>query len=171
MKRTFIIILILVSFIVLIALFTKKDSMEDMVSPGSLISELTLLNLDGGSWNISQEMGSVVILNFWASWCISCKEEMPSMNDFYKSIKNMPEIKLITILYRDDPQTALSYMKSEGYDFPVKLDPSLKAARLLGVTGVPETYIIDKEGRLVERVIGPFDWNDKDFRAYIMTLK
>ncbi len=171
MKRTVLIILILVSIIVLVAIFTKKDSMEGVVSPGSHIPELTLLNLDGGSWNLSQERGSVVILNFWASWCISCKEEMPSMNDFYKSIKNIPEIKLITILYRDDPQSALSYMRSKGYDFPVKLDPSLKAARLFGVTGVPETYIIDKEGRLVERVIGPFDWSDKNFRAYIMALK
>jgi thiol-disulfide isomerase/thioredoxin len=109
----------------------------------------------------------VIFVNFWASWCEPCKEEMPSIEALYKEMSSHRDFIMVTILYRDSPENALGYMKSNGYTFPVYVDPGGGAARSYGVTGVPETYVTDKKGVLIRRVIGPADWNAPDEKKQI----
>lgn len=77
---------------------------------------------------------------------------------------------MITILYKDSPENASAYMKAQGYSFPVYTDPDQKSASAFGVTGVPETYVIDKKGVLRQRVIGPADWSSPEAKALISAL-
>ncbi len=77
---------------------------------------------------------------------------------------------MANILYRDSPENAASYMKTMGYSFSVNLDPDDKAAASFGVTGVPETYIIDKNGVLRRKVIGSADWSSSEERQLINSL-
>jgi cytochrome c biogenesis protein CcmG/thiol:disulfide interchange protein DsbE len=114
--------------------------------------------------------GKVVFINIWASWCQPCKEEMPSIEALYRDMGSSGEFRMITILYKDSPETALGYMKSQGFTFPVYIDAGGVSARNYGVTGVPETFIVDKKGRLVKRVIGGMDWNSAEAKDYLQTL-
>ncbi len=114
--------------------------------------------------------GKVVFLNIWASWCQPCKEEMPSIEALYRGMSYADGFRMITVLYKDTPEPALSYMKSMGYTFPVYTDPEGTTARDYGVTGVPETYIIDKKGVLAKRVIGGMDWSSPEAKDFLQTL-
>jgi peroxiredoxin len=77
---------------------------------------------------------------------------------------------MITILYRDSPENASTYMKAHGSSFPLYTDPDQRSASAFGVTGVPETYIIDKKGVLRRRVIGPADWTSPEEKALIASI-
>ncbi len=114
--------------------------------------------------------GKVIFVNFWASWCQPCKEEMPSVEALYRDMAAHKDFVMVTVLYKDSPADAFAYMKSMGYNFPVFVDTDGNVARDFGVTGVPETYIIDKKGVLVKRVIGGLDWNGPDEKNMIKTL-
>jgi cytochrome c biogenesis protein CcmG/thiol:disulfide interchange protein DsbE len=111
----------------------------------------------------------VIFLNFWASWCEVCKEEMPSVDALYGDMAQRKDFVMVTVLYKDSPDNAFAYMKSKGYHFPVFIDPG-NVARNFGVTGVPETYIIDKKGMLAKRVIGGLDWIAPEEINMIKTL-
>jgi len=118
----------------------------------------------------SDLQGKVLLVNIWASWCQPCKEEMPSIEALYREMSTVGSFRMITILYRDSPGTALGYMKSQGYTFPVYVDNDGATARNYGVTGVPETFIVDKKGMLVKRVIGGMDWNSAEVKDYLQSL-
>jgi thiol-disulfide isomerase/thioredoxin len=112
----------------------------------------------------------IIFVNFWASWCQPCKEEMPSIEALYRDMMDRDSFVMITIIYKDSPENAIGYMKSNGYTFPVYVDPNGSSARNYGVTGVPETYIVDKKGVLVRRVIGGADWNSPDEKSQIKAM-
>ncbi len=167
--RISIYLLVCCSAAILLYSCQKKETGE-FLKEGSKVPAFTLKSADGtGTWSIEKNNGSLLIINFWATWCPSCREEMPSMQRFYKTF-NGNGLKMITVLYRDNPFSALSFMKEMRYDFPVFIDPEYKAAQIFGLTGVPETYIIAKNGILLNRIIGPFDWDSPDFKEYIKGL-
>ena len=124
----------------------------------------------GQAINIDQLKGKVVFVNFWASWCMPCKEEMPSIEALYKDMLKNDKFLMVTILYKDDERTASDYMRANGYTFPLYADNNGSSAKQYGVTGVPETYLIDKKGSLRKRIIGPADWNSSEAKAYINAM-
>ena len=112
----------------------------------------------------------VLFVNFWASWCQPCREEMPSIDSLYKDMLGNEKFQMITILYKDSYQDGTDYMKQKGYTFPVYSDINGITARNFGITGVPETYIIDKNGILIKRVLGPAEWNSPEIKSFIHSL-
>lgn len=118
----------------------------------------TLTDLHGKNWRMADLQGKVVFLNFWASWCQPCLQEMPSMKILDQ---RMPaeSFQMLTVLYNDRPEIAQNLVRKIGLSIPVLVDTNSVAARLYGLTGVPETYIIDPQGVLREKFIGPLDWN------------
>ena len=108
---------------------------------------------------LSELKGSVVFVNFWATWCPPCIDEMPSIERLSRNLAGNSKFKMVTILYNDDMNKVLGYMKEMNYTFPVYLDSEGDAAEKFGITGVPETFIIDKNGILRNKVVGPSEWD------------
>ncbi|MDH5202285.1 MAG: TlpA family protein disulfide reductase [Nitrospirota bacterium] len=120
---------------------------------------IELFDISKNKLLLSELKGSVVFINFWASWCQTCKDEMPSIERLYRYFSGNPKFKLFTVLYRDNMEKAFIYIKENGYTFPVYHNPDGSAARQFMVTGVPETFIFDKNGILKKKVIGPLEWD------------
>lgn len=121
--------------------------------------ELSLKDASGSVLNPDELKGSVVFINFWASWCQPCRDEMPSIQGLYDHFKGNNKFRVITVLYKDDYQSAARYLKENNLDLPVLIDDDGKSAKAYGIAGVPETYIIDKKGVLFKKFKGPAEWN------------
>ncbi|MEW6161944.1 MAG: TlpA disulfide reductase family protein [Nitrospirota bacterium] len=126
---------------------------------GTEAPEIEVTDIHKNRVKLSKLKGSVIFINFWASWCTSCIDEMPSIESLFRNMSGNPKFRVITILYKDDRDRAFRYVKEKGYTFPIYGDPDGYAAKQFGITGVPETFIIDKNGILRNKIIGPSEWN------------
>ena len=124
----------------------------------------------GRTLSSSDFKGRVLFINFWATWCQPCREEMPSIEGLFKHFMDNKDFVMLTILFRDDPQTGINYLKQNRFNFPLMLDKEGQAARAYGLTGVPETYIVDKKGILREKIIGPYQWDSPEALELIARL-
>jgi peroxiredoxin len=138
---------------------------EGMPAPG-----VRLTDLSGKDWDLSGLRGSVVIVNFWATWCPPCKEEMPSLSRLYEKYKERDDFEVLAVLYNDTTESAREFVEKGGFGFPVLIDPLNHTARDYGLTGVPETYIIDKRGVLAKKFIGPVQFDTPDSHAFMDRL-
>lgn len=133
---------------------------------GSPAPDFTVVDLKGNEWNLADLQGKVVFLHFWATWCPSCRDELPSIQRLYSELPE-EQFTTLTVLYKDDPGLAKSMVKQIGATFPVTVDPNGKAAQTYGLTGVPETYIIDKQGVLREKFVGAVHWDSPQSRQVL----
>lgn len=112
--------------------------------------DFTVLDENGNKVKLSDYFGKPVILNFWASWCYYCKEEMPDFNEAYHS---NTDIQFLMVNVTDGKQETISsakkFIEDSGYDFPVFYDTELNAATAYGASGLPMTVFIGKDGKLV----------------------
>lgn len=120
---------------------------------------LSLKDASGNALNPGELKDTVVFINFWASWCQPCRDEMPSIQGLYDHFKENKKFRVITVLYNDAYESAARYLKENNLDLPVLIDGGGKSAKAYGITGVPETYIIDKKGILIKKFTGPAEWN------------
>ena len=157
--RTIILLIILLSGITIVFYITRHEKPSDITEIKPLTSDTELYDINENKLMLAELKGSVIFINFWASWCPPCIDEMPIIEQVSRNLSGNSKFKLVTILYREDKEKALRYLKENNYTFPVYTDHGGSAARKFGVTGVPETYIIDKKGDLRERVIGPLGWD------------
>lgn len=128
-----------------------------------------LTDLDGKVWRLADLKGKVVFVNFWATWCQSCQEENPSLQALMNAEKGNDKFVLLMVLTDDDPAKARDYLKQHKFDFTVLLG-TRDVVGAYGLTGVPETFIIDKKGVLREKAVGPMEWNTPDVRGLIAKL-
>ena len=129
------------------------------VITGSTAPPFTVFDMDGGEVRLSDFLGEEVLLvNVWATWCGPCLTEMPSMQRLFASTPP-DRFKMLAILYKDEPAAADRLAIRQRYSFPILVDPGGQTAGLYGITGVPETYIVDKTGVLREKFIGPVQWD------------
>jgi cytochrome c biogenesis protein CcmG/thiol:disulfide interchange protein DsbE len=158
-NKAFILLTILLSGIIIAFLILRHQYSPRMTALGSVAPDIEFTDISKNKINLSDLKGSVVMINFWATWCEPCIDELPSIEVLFKQMSGTPKFKLITILFKDDEYRAINYMKENGYTFPLYLNPDGSAAKNFGITGVPETFIIDKNGVLRNKVIGPEEWN------------
>ena len=117
----------------------------------------TLADLAGnGSISLDQYKGKVVVLNFWASWCIPCKEENPALTDVWERYRES-DVVLLGIVFQDSTTAARDYTARLGNTWPSAVDGSGQVALSYGVFGPPETYFIGADGVIAGRHIGPID--------------
>ncbi len=144
-----------------------QDSVVTRLEIGNPAPDFTISDTKGKTWTLSQLRGQVVFVNIWATWCPPCVQEMPAMQDLFSTMP--PDtFKMLAILYNDAPAMAENLAAKLNLTFPILIDPQNMAARAYGVTGVPETFIIDKQGILREKFIGPVDWASPEARQMIM---
>jgi peroxiredoxin len=133
---------------------------------GKLAPGFNLVDRQGKTWDLEELKGQVVFVNFWATWCAPCREEMPSMQKLYTSLPSN-KFKMLAILSNDEPAFADQVVKKMGVTFPILIDPDKTASKAYGITGVPETYIVDKQGVLRERFLGPVAWDSREARQML----
>ena len=113
--------------------------------------------------------GRVVLINFWATWCAPCRDEMPSMND----LRRGPRFDQLVILAFSVDQSwdeVNRFMSENHFTLPVYADFDRKISTLYGTRKFPETYIIDKKGKVAFKIIGSTDWMDSEMLSYLSRL-
>lgn len=119
--------------------------------------------------NLVDTRGQVVLLNFWATWCKPCEDEMPAMDRLYRSLS--PEgFEMLAVSVDEEPELVEKFRQRLGVSFPILLDPEQNVSRRYQTTGFPESLLIDREGMIVERYIGPRDWDHSTYAKRIRKL-
>lgn len=136
------------------AVFGNKVFSKPSPLVGREASDFTLELFSGGKLNLSDLRGKAVLLNFWASWCMPCRDEAPALEASWKRYKDKPAV-FIGIDIWDDKDSALAYIKQFGGGYVNGIDPKGNIAVDYGIGGVPETYFIDASGRIVDKYTGP----------------
>ena len=113
--------------------------------------------------------GKVVVLNFWATWCPPCVEEMPSLVELQQRLKDKGVIVLAVSLDADEAAYH-KFLKDHGVNLITVRDPDLKSSNLYGTFKYPETYIIDRSGILRRKFIGAVNWNDPEVMSFLEKL-
>jgi len=131
--------------------------------------DFVLQDAAGNTWKLSSLKGKVVFVNFWATWCKPCRDEMPAMEALNKAMAERP-FQMLSIVFNDDLQMANSFARRLGATFPVLANPGPELAEAYMITGVPETFLIDAEGILRHKFIGPYDWNTPKMRNIVSGL-
>lgn len=154
-------LLVIILFISVIIGFTviKQQDTSGIATIGLIAPDIELFDSNREKITLSSLKGSVVFINFWATWCESCVEELPSINRLFGYFSDNTNLRILTVLYKDDIHNALEYMSRNKYSFPVFFTMDSSAAKKYGITGIPETFIIDKKGILRDKIIGPADWD------------
>lgn len=129
--------------------------------------DLPLLN--GGNVSLSDYKGKYVLVNFWATWCPPCRMEMPSMQELYKTMQGQ-DFVMLAISVREDKATVSEFIKASGYSFPILLDQRGTLSGKYTSQGIPSTYLIDPEGKIIAGAVGAKDWNSSSVRLLLQTL-
>jgi peroxiredoxin/Cu/Ag efflux protein CusF len=132
--------------------------------------DFTLLTLSGAPIRLSDLRGKVVLLNFWVTWCGSCRAEMPTIDALYRRYKNRGLEVLAVNLDAATTSKVQAFVGELGVTFRVGLDPSSSIARTYRVAGLPTTYLIDRVGNVVVQEVGARDWLDAVSRLAIEGL-
>jgi peroxiredoxin len=124
------------------------------------------LTLDGRPAKLSDLRGKTVVLNFWATWCPPCVEEMPSLNNLHTLLS--PQGGMVLGISVDDNQDAYDrFLLEHNIRFPTYRDPSKGISSSYGTFMYPETYIIDPRGRIAKKVIGPQKWDEPQWMEFL----
>jgi len=140
----------LLVLIVLVWGFLKSG--PSYVQVGGWAPDFTLPLLDGGEMCLKELHGQVVVLNFWASWCSPCRLEARVLEQVWKEYGG--EVTFVGIAHNDVPQRARAFVQRHGVTYPNGLDARGEIARAYGLTGVPETFVIDREGLVHAHHVG-----------------
>jgi cytochrome c biogenesis protein CcmG/thiol:disulfide interchange protein DsbE len=140
-----------------------QSAKYEPLTVGKAAPDFQLPDLNDKEIRLSDYRGKVVFLNFWATWCKPCREEMPSMEVLYKNFEKDGLVILAVSIDRVTTKKEIPpFVKSLNLTFPVLVDSWGQTDKRYKLMGVPETYIIDREGTLREKVIGPRDWTRLD---------
>lgn len=127
-------------------------------STGQLAPDFSLLDMQGQKVSLSDFKGQVVLLNFWATWCPPCREEMPSMELLHRKFKDQGLVVLAVNVEENGAEQVKRFLQRTPYTFSILLDDAAEAQNLYRVYQFPETFIIDRNGNVVETVTGAIDW-------------
>jgi cytochrome c biogenesis protein CcmG/thiol:disulfide interchange protein DsbE len=127
---------------------------SDPPQVGSPVPDFALTALDGSPMNLSEQRGKPVVVNFFASWCAPCREEAAALEQTWRMYQEQ-EVQFFGIAYKDADSKAQAFLDEFDVSYPSTVDPSNRTARSYGLTGVPETFVIDQQGLLVRHFLGP----------------
>ena len=127
------------------------------------------IDLNGQPGHLSDLRGKVVVLNFWASWCPPCVEETPALNRLAEHIASRGGV-VLGISVDQDPAAYQKFLVDQKVGFLAYRTPSNKTALDYGTSMYPETYIIDRHGRIARKIIGPQKWDSGDMLAYFDSI-
>ncbi|PEB56815.1 thiol:disulfide interchange protein [Bacillus pseudomycoides] len=150
----------------------KEVIAKNGIEVGKIAPDFELSKLDGTTVKLSDLKGKKVILNFWATWCGPCQQEMPDMEAFYKTYKDDVEILAVnyTVSERANGEEKVKqFAKEKGLTFPVLLDKDISATTTYKVITIPTSYFVDTKGVIQDKFIGPM--TQKEMEKRIEKLK
>jgi peroxiredoxin len=131
--------------------------------------EFSGLTADGQRVSLASRHGKVVLLNFWATWCLECRPEMPMFERLHREF-SAQGLAVVGINAREGTATIREYAKELGLTFPLMLDPKGTINAAYGVIGLPTTFLIGRDGRPLALAVGPREWASTPARAIIQAL-
>ncbi len=130
---------------------------------------LEAVDLQGKTWNATELAGKVVVLNFWATWCAPCKDELPTLQTLHDISDSQTVV--LTINVREPAARAARYVQSTGMTFPVISDAKGELAKRWGVTVYPTTILITPNGQARWRIMGDVDWSGPQANAWLADVR
>ena len=165
--KFFLVVIYLISTVIS---FSDEPNIKNLVihKQNKKLKNITFLDVDNKPINLNEFTGQLVIINFWATWCAPCKEEMPSLDN----LKNLKAFKNLKILPINVGQEDIQKSKIFFDDLKIKnlelyFDNSIKLAKTFTLRGLPTTVIINKEGDEFARIIGSIDFGDENFIKWL----
>ncbi len=129
---------------------------EGPIQVGKKAPDFLLTTFDGEEINSQELSGKVIVINFWASWCTPCKEEAADLEEAWRMYRDSGEVAFLGVDYVDTEPEAKAYLEEFEITYPNGPDLGTRISQAFRIRGVPETYIIDKNGVLAHAQIGPF---------------
>lgn len=137
---------------------------ETMLTP-----DFSVLSAEGKKISLKDFRGKIIFLNFWASWCEPCREEMPAMERLYQEFKDKNFV-VFAVNVKDRKQDAIDFVRELKLSYPVAIDPEGQVGLLYGAWGLPTTYLIGPKGEGLARAWGPAEWYSPAARKLIKEL-
>jgi thiol-disulfide isomerase/thioredoxin len=116
-----------------------------------------LKDLEGNDVSLENYRGKIILINFWATWCLPCRVEMPSMEKLYQEYKNKG-FSILAIDMQEDADSVKAFKEQYKLNFPILLDSEGSVGEFYGVISIPTTYLVDRDGYIIGGAIGARDW-------------
>ena len=159
--------------VVLVALAWAACAVPDFkpLQPGDKAPAFTASTLDGEEFSGADLVGSPYLLNIWATWCAPCRHEMPELQQLHDTFSGQGfQVVGVSVDDRGSRETIREFLAEVGIDFPIYHDPSWEIQDLYGLLGLPGSFLMDAEGRLVRRWTGPFKPMAEDVQEDVRKL-
>ncbi len=140
------------------------------IKSGTKAPNFSLEDLNGRRTELRHYRGKVIFLNFWATWCGPCKEEMPSIEALSSQFKGQDFALLTISVDYAGEKPVKEFIEKHRYTFPVLIDSRCLTLDLFRVKGIPTTFLIDKKGMLIGKAVGPRDWNHPEVKSLLKIL-
>jgi len=138
-----------------------RPGITGQVAPDFTVSDGT------STIHLADYRGKIVLINFWATWCPPCVQEMPGLIELHH---DRPDLAILAVSIDEDEDAYKNYIGRRHIDLLSVRDPNQTAAKLYRTEGWPETYIIDRKGVIRRKVVGDPDWSNPEIRAYLSSL-
>ena len=150
---------------VVLVLFAMPTYRQGEASIAGKTAQDFPLEVWGKPGHLTDLKGKVVILNFWATWCPPCIEETPALNRLQKYVESRNAL-VLGVSIDEDPAAYEKFLKDYGIAFPTFREPTRKLALDYGTPVFPDTYVIDRHGKILRKFFGPQQWDSPDMLAY-----
>ena len=170
MRKTNVVKVLLLGLIVGGSLFFAfRPHAPRPVAIGETAPDFTLPVLSSGSLSLGDYRQQVVVLNFWATWCPPCVQEAPTLEKFAEQMRNQG-VAVLGVSVDQDTDALRRFVAQARLSFPIARDPQQAVAARYGTFKFPETYILNREGRVAEKIIGATDWQDPRLLTFVQSL-
>jgi len=169
MSRLVLLIVLLVVIGGAVYIYSNMPSTASVVA-GDLAPDFQLEDTEGNQVSLSALRGKVVLVNFWATWCPPCIEEMPSMERLNEVMASDDFVMLAINTEKEGRTVVPAFLKKTTYTFPILYDDKGVVQNRYGVFKFPESFIVRKDGTVAEKIIGPLDWSTPQTIAYFQGL-
>jgi len=146
-----------VSVAALFALFSAPRIAAPL-GRGSIVPDFELASIGGDTVSMADLRGEVVLINFWATWCKPCEDEMPAMERLYR-VLGPRGFEILAISVDESAEPVVEFSQRLGLSFPILIDEDRRVTNEYQTFRYPESFLVDREGKIVERYIGPKEWD------------
>ena len=166
MKKT---LLLLILILISSEVFALRPGIKHYPQPIKA-ADFTLTDSSGNIHRLNDYRGSVLIINFWATWCVPCRKEIPALKQVWSRL-HKENIPLLGIATKDSKADIVHFQKENNIEFPLPMDADGKVADEWGVIAVPTAFVVNTSGDIAMRIVGGDEWNNPELLESIISLK